>query len=223
MSGPGTTEGSRRQRKRERTANHLSATAFRLFESHGYDAISMEQIADEADVAKATLYNYFPVKEALVAHRFRVDIAAGMVERAAALAARKTFDSRMRYLLRESAAWHALRKAYLPHYLRFLTSRAHYGEQGPDSTCNDSGSWQILTLMFRAAQASGEVSKTQSAEQIAWSFQYLLFAAISAWLLDPSSDLTQRFLAAFDLAMHGVAQPSRVTPAKTQSKTRAKR
>src|SRR3546814_2502837 len=71
-------EGSRRQRKRAQTANHLSATAFRLFETHGYDVVAMEQIAAEADVAKATLYNYFPVKEALIAHRFREDIAAGM-------------------------------------------------------------------------------------------------------------------------------------------------
>src|SRR3546814_16988657 len=81
-------EGSRRQRKRAQTANHLSATAFRLFETHGYDVVAMEQIAAEADVAKATLYNYFPVKEALIAHRFREDIAAGMAERAAALAAK---------------------------------------------------------------------------------------------------------------------------------------
>src|SRR3546814_113479 len=122
-------EGSRRQRKRAQTANHLSATAFRLFETHGYDVVAMEQIAAEADVAKATLYNYFPVKEALIAHRFREDIAAGMAERAAALAARKTFEARMRYLLRESAAWHSARKVYLPHYLRYLTSQARYGDE----------------------------------------------------------------------------------------------
>jgi AcrR family transcriptional regulator len=208
----------RRQRKRERTAAHLSATAFALFEAHGYDSVSMEQIADEADVAKATLYNYFPVKEALLAHRFREDIAAGMVERASALAAHETFEARMRYLLRESAAWHAQRRTYLPHYLRFLTSRAHYGEQGSDPTLTNSDSWQILAAMFRAAQDSGQVTKVQSAEQIAWSFQYLLFAAISAWLIDPGQDLTERFLAAFDLAMHGVAQPPQDTQAVTKGR-----
>jgi AcrR family transcriptional regulator len=198
----------RRGRKRERTASHLSAIAFRLFESRGYEAVSMEQIADEADVAKATLYNYFPVKEALIAYRFREDIAAGMSERAAALAAHKTFEARMRYLLRESAAWHTERKAYLPHYLRFLTSQAHYGDGKPREKVYDSGSRQILTLLFQAAQKSGEVSNRQTAGQIAWSFEYLLFGAVSAWLTDPGKNLTQRFLAAFDLAMHGVGVPS---------------
>ena len=198
-------EGGRRQRKRALTANHISATAFRLFETHGYDAVAMEQIAEEADVAKATLYNYFPVKEALIAHRFREDIAAGMVERAAALTACTTFETRMQFLLRESAAWHTARKAYLPQYLRYLTSQARYGEESPRDGTADGGSRQILTLMFAAGQDAGEVDTRQTAAQIAWSFEYLLFGAVAAWLTDSSLDLTTRFLAAFDLAMRGMA------------------
>jgi AcrR family transcriptional regulator len=198
-------------------ASHLSATAYALFETSGYDATSMEQIAEKADVAKVTLYNYFPEKGALLAHRFREDIAVGMAERASALSAHKSFDSRMRYLLRESAAWHAQRRTYLPHYLRYLTSRARYGEPEPGTQRQESGNWELLVKLFRAAQASGDVTQAQSAEQIGWSFQYLLFAAVSAWLIDPSTNLTERFLAAFDLAMHGVAlKPAKLTRAKTR-------
>jgi hypothetical protein len=40
---------------------------------------------------------------------------------------------------------------------------------------------------------------------LAASVEYLLFAAVAGWLEDPSIDLTTRFLAAFDLAMHGMA------------------
>ena len=71
------TNSGRRERKRQRTANLIAETAFQLFEIHGYDAVTMERIAVEADVAKATLYKYFPVKEALLAHQFRQEIAAG--------------------------------------------------------------------------------------------------------------------------------------------------
>jgi AcrR family transcriptional regulator len=222
MTKPINPEGSRRQRKREHTANHLAATAFRLFEAHGYDVVAMEQIADEADVAKATLYKYFPVKEALIAHRFREDIAAGMVERAATLTAHKTFEARMGYLLRESAAWHSARKAYLPHYLRYLTSQARYGDEAPVGKSTDPGSRQILTLMFEAGQHSGEVDTRQPAAQIAWSFEYLLFGAVAAWLADPSKDLTERFLAAFDLAMHGLstAPPTNRSRARSAGATK---
>src|SRR3546814_1612081 len=63
--------------------------------------------------------------------------------------------------------------------------------------------------MFQAGQQSGEVDTRQAAAQIAWSFEYLLFGAIAAWLADPRMDLTKRFLAAFDLAMHGLASTPR--------------
>lgn len=217
MTEPSADTGSRRQRKRAQAASHLAATAFRLFEAHGYDAVAMEQIAAEADVAKATLYNYFPVKEALIAHRFREDIAAGMVERAGALTACKTFEARMQFLLRESAAWHMARKAYLPQYLRYLTSQARYGEAGLSEGNVASDSRQILTLMFAAGQQAGEVDTRQTAAQIAWSFEYLLFGAVAAWLTDPSIDLTARFLAAFDLTMRGMAaRPGKKPPAGTR-------
>jgi len=194
---------TRRQRKQDQTADHLSATAYRLFEAHGYDAVSMEQVADVADVAKATLYKYFPVKEALIAHRFRLDIAAGMAARAQALLAHQTFDSRMRYLLSESAAWHSERRAYLPHYIRYLTRRPD--ERNPASVNASSDGRQILAAMFRAAQQSGEVKPDPGAEQLAMNFEYLLFAAVHAWLAEPEPDLAQRFLSAFELVMYGVA------------------
>lgn len=43
------------------------AAAMRLFRRHGFDAVTMEQIAEAADIAKGTLYSHFPVKEAIVA------------------------------------------------------------------------------------------------------------------------------------------------------------
>src|SRR5579872_4211915 len=66
----------RRERKRERTLDHLAATAFALFEAQGYESVTMEQVAAAADVAKGTLYNHFPVKEALLAHWIHAELAA---------------------------------------------------------------------------------------------------------------------------------------------------
>ncbi|MCU0755467.1 MAG: TetR/AcrR family transcriptional regulator [Xanthomonadales bacterium] len=209
MNAPDLPGGSRRERKRDQTADHLSATAYRLFDAHGYDAVAMEQIAEAADVAKATLYKYFPVKEALIAHRFRLDIAAGMAERAAALADHTSFEARMRYLLRESAVWHAERRVYLPHYIRFLTDEARRGEPVPGAAPARSDGRAILAALFRAAQQAGEIDARQPAEQLAMSFEFLLFAAVTGWLAEPVPDLTARFLAAFDLLMYGVARAPR--------------
>ena len=48
----------------ERRASLLD-TATRLFGEHGYDALSMAQIAREANISKALLYHYFPSKHKL--------------------------------------------------------------------------------------------------------------------------------------------------------------
>ncbi len=201
----------RRERKRQRMASHLAATAFDLFETQGYEAVTMEQIAAEADVAKATLYNYFPVKEALVAHRFREEITEGMAQLAGELAAHKTFVSRMQFLLRASAAWHASKRTYLPHYIRYLNSKASYDEAKPDTRTAGSVTQNILADMFRAAQQTGEITRKVPPEKLAWSFEFLLFGALTTWLTDPRSDLAEEFLLVFELLLNGMAitQPMR--------------
>src|SRR5690606_19412304 len=101
--------------------------------------------------------------------------------------------------------WHSERRAYLPHYIRYLTSARRLEERNPAAVNASSDGRQILAAMFRAAQQSGEIKAEPAAEQLAMNFEYLLFAAITAWLAEPETDLTQRFLSAFELVMYGVA------------------
>jgi AcrR family transcriptional regulator len=57
---------SRRERKKMETRQRLMESAFRLFRDHGYDGTTVEQIAEAADVAKGTFFNYFETKEAIL-------------------------------------------------------------------------------------------------------------------------------------------------------------
>ncbi|MBI5960048.1 MAG: TetR/AcrR family transcriptional regulator, partial [Chloroflexi bacterium] len=57
---------TRTERKKEETRQKIMATAVHLFQQYGFDETTMEQIAAQADIAKGTLYNYFPVKEAVL-------------------------------------------------------------------------------------------------------------------------------------------------------------
>lgn len=65
-------EGARRpglrERKKAATMRHVQATALDLFETQGFDAVSIEQVAQEADVSPSTIYRYFGTKEGLVLH-----------------------------------------------------------------------------------------------------------------------------------------------------------
>ena len=57
----------RRERKKAQTRQALTDAALKLFLKHGYDNVTVAQIADEADVSIATLFKHVPAgKEALI-------------------------------------------------------------------------------------------------------------------------------------------------------------
>ena len=59
-----------RERKRQRTHDAVSTAAIALFLAHGYDRVSVADVAAAAEISKPTLFRYFPSKEDLVLHRF---------------------------------------------------------------------------------------------------------------------------------------------------------
>lgn len=66
MAGSSIAAG-RRERKKAQTRRSLVDAAQRLFLEHGYDQVTVAQIADEADTAVTTLFKHFPQgKEALI-------------------------------------------------------------------------------------------------------------------------------------------------------------
>jgi AcrR family transcriptional regulator len=54
------------ERKRGRRIQEILATAAALFGERGYDAVSLEDVADRLDVTKGSLYYYFASKDELV-------------------------------------------------------------------------------------------------------------------------------------------------------------
>jgi TetR/AcrR family transcriptional regulator of autoinduction and epiphytic fitness len=56
----------RAARRRDRRKSEIVGVALKILATSGYQGMSLEEVAQEADIAKATLYHYFPGKDALV-------------------------------------------------------------------------------------------------------------------------------------------------------------
>jgi AcrR family transcriptional regulator len=59
-----------RARKKARTRDAIADAAISLFLAHGFDQVSINDVAAAAEVSKPTLFRYFASKEDLVLHRF---------------------------------------------------------------------------------------------------------------------------------------------------------
>ena len=55
-----------RERKRARTRAEIQGHALRLFHEQGYETTTMQQIIEEAEVSKSTLFGYFPTRAEVV-------------------------------------------------------------------------------------------------------------------------------------------------------------
>lgn len=64
--GVAETEPGRREKRRQVTRSRIEEAAYHLFRRQGVENTSIEQICDEADVARRTFYGYFPNKHALL-------------------------------------------------------------------------------------------------------------------------------------------------------------
>ncbi|MGB3277514.1 MAG: TetR/AcrR family transcriptional regulator [Castellaniella sp.] len=201
---PSPDEPGRRERKRKQTLEHLARTAATLFESLSYESVTMERIAEEADVAKRTLYNHFPTKEAVLAYWIDAELKrdlAGLLDR---IAQCNTFRTRIECVLHASADWCEQHPQHLMAYLRHrLLSVGATGAQDTRSDSSDIAlAWQQL---IAAGQQSGELSSASPAEQLATWFHHLYLGALLRWLNTPGLSLEGEFRSITTLFIEGAA------------------
>ena len=146
---------NRRERGKAERRRRLFDTAMRLYVERGFDAVTVEQITEVADVAKGTFFNYYPTKthvlleyhgriatEALAAGgRLQGGSARGLfgryLKKMAAIARREgpAFDLLVRQVLAQpqlSAADEGTAPSILDLYVRFLRTGIATGELRPD-------------------------------------------------------------------------------------------
>jgi AcrR family transcriptional regulator len=90
-----------RERKKTKTRFAIQQEALRLFQEQGYQATTVEQVAEAAEVSASTVFRYFPTKDALV---LTDDYDPIMVERFRAQPPELSVVAAFRAALRETFA-----------------------------------------------------------------------------------------------------------------------
>lgn len=128
----------------------------KLFKEKGIDMTSMEQIAMEVDIAKGTLYNYFPVKEAIISEFIQRSFQEKSSSRIRNL--QKLPDTRSRIvsilteLMEGVQAQKEIFEKYLVYQIRNMISLHK-------DTSIKSGFEQLGTEIIILGQKSGEIRK----------------------------------------------------------------
>lgn len=102
MKGINVAQSTRRERKKQDRIRQVRDVALELFVENGFDAVTVDEIADAADVSRASFFNYFPTKDAVLRsyHFWIYDQMHEFAERLSGESGRELFRQYYRHLTR---------------------------------------------------------------------------------------------------------------------------
>lgn len=127
--------------------------ALLLFTTHGYAAVSMQQVANAANVNKATLYYHFEDKEGLFAAIIGEELRAHGESIAAQLAAGGTLREQLERVASHIIANH--RKEFGRLMVDFREQVSDARRRSIQQTC--PAPWNVLQELFTSARDGGEI------------------------------------------------------------------
>jgi AcrR family transcriptional regulator len=178
--------------------------ALGLFARRGFEATTVEDITEAADVGKGTFFNYFPSKEHVLAAFGEMQRGKVVQAVADAQAARQSTRVALANLLRRVAEEPAKSPALFRSILiALLTNEAARGI----ALKNMDLARQRLEELLAAGQRGGEIRSDRPAAELARVVQRTFFGTVLFWSLRPESPLNDLLDAGLDLIWLGLAAP----------------
>lgn len=188
--------GPRVGRRPSTTQDHISSVALDLFASHGFDEVSVDDVARAAGIARRTLFRYYPSKNAIPWGDFDAHL------------------NLMRELLAEGDQRGdvavALRTALLA-FNRFDDEERHRQRMrlilGTDALQAHSmtmyAGWRTVVAEY-VARRRGEKPDGLVPQTAAWTLLGVALTAYEQWLADESVSLEQLLRDSFDVVGAGL-------------------
>jgi len=200
---------SLRERKKQQNRTRILEVARDLFQSQGFDATSVEQIAEGAEVSRGTFFNYFPTKETLLGAiadeeltwlQHRVDTDLVSVPSAV---------SKIRRTMR----------IFVDDTLPFLQVARYVFLDALQHPANEEATniWlgEILRKLVVEAQSSGEIRADLDPVEISHAITGAYMAALFSWIAatrPPTPDTLPMVENIVDMLFEGIAGPQYRVP-----------
>ena len=177
-------DSRRMARKKEALKRKIVASAVSLFNRHGLETVTMEQIAEAADVARGTLYNYFPSRDAIVNAYLQQTFQDRSLDRIAQLRLLPDTRSRLVYiftvLVEGVRRQQGIFEAFMVYRMKQVTSFREPAEQ------EQTGLSLLIHEIIKLGQDSHELRSDLDEGMLAGLFEYVLIAAIKPLYLQPA-------------------------------------
>lgn len=172
----------RRSRKKAAVRKQILATAIRLFSEKGLERVTVDQIADAADIGKGTIYNYFRSKEDIV-----VAFMADFERRALAriphlLTGDRSLDRTLSDFVRTQLRW---RRPYHAFVLVFLAQMfSHTTDFFPHMVEMQKAIDAPMEALFRSLQERGLMRKDVPISELVLVFKTVRLGLTALWAVE---------------------------------------
>jgi mycofactocin system transcriptional regulator len=190
-------------RRRSTTWAHLSNVAIDLFAARGFDAVSVDDVAHAAGIARRTLFRYYPSKNALPWGDFDAHLEH-MRDHLAALDPGVPIGDALRAALLAFNTFDDTETARHRQRMRVILQTA---ELQAYSMTMYAG-WREVIAEF-VARRSGVRTSDLVPQTVAWMLLGVALSAYEHWLDDESVSLPQALGDAFDVVGPGLAKLAR--------------
>ncbi|MDP4126372.1 MAG: TetR/AcrR family transcriptional regulator [Bacillota bacterium] len=184
---------SRRERKKQETREKIFSNAMQLFRLQGFNATSVEQITQHADVGKGTFYNYFSTKEAVILEfsRRTWQELANKGRQTPCLATRQRLEILLQdwteFMIRDrEIAWITVRNREGSDYDMSL----HYA----------------LLAILTVGQQNSEISRDYDPAFLAESLEGMMIQHFIRWFVSGTGDLREEITDALAVFLDGLSE-----------------
>lgn len=151
--------------------------ALRLFEAHGVEGVSMDDIVRESGVVRATVYSHFGSKAALAAACAR-SYLTGLINAVPKQTDPGQLHAALSHFAQQTQAWLATHAAQAQLFFSHVQQTVDSTEiQGDDPSLRRS-----LRSLFERAHASGDLTPQADVDFLADGYAYLWFMLCAQWL-----------------------------------------